>query len=170
MSNGETAGGDEEAPLPVDGDQHSPPESAREPSEETREPEPPDRDWDAEWRSLTSDLAPPRPRYLVSDTPSVGANQGPRDYSAPEAPDEDPDDDLYVPELPPRQPRDRLTSLAWAAIAAGPALLLLAVIAFDRAPSWYVATCLGLFVGGCVVAFTRLPGSRRDDGGDGSAV
>ncbi|PWD49848.1 hypothetical protein C8046_03240 [Serinibacter arcticus] len=64
----------------------------------------------------------------------------------------------------------RLTRIAWAAIAAGPLLMLLAVVAFDRAPSWYVAVCIGIFLTGCIIGFTRLPGGRDHDEGDGAAV
>ncbi len=125
-----------------------------------------ERDWDAEWRSITSDLTPPRRSYLVSDTPVVGAAQGPRDYT----PAEDPDEDAFVPVPLEHTPMDRVTRLAWAAIVAGPVLMLLAVVAFDRAPTWYVATCLGLFLTGCVIGFTRLPARREDDRGDGAAL
>lgn len=125
-----------------------------------------ERDWDAEWRSITSDLTPPRRSYLISDTPVVGAAQGPRDYT----PTEDPDEDAFVPVPVEHAPMDRLTRLAWTAIVAGPVLMLLAVVAFDRAPTWYVATCLGIFLTGCVIGFTRLPAGRDDDRGDGAAL
>lgn len=125
-----------------------------------------ERDWDAEWRSITSDLTPPRRSYLVSDTPVVGAAQGPRDYT----PAEDPDEDAFIPVPLEHAPMDRATRIAWTAIVAGPVLMLLAVVAFDRAPTWYVATCLGIFLTGCVIGFTRLPARREDDGGDGAAL
>ena len=128
-------------------------------------PEEGDRDWDAEWASITSELGPRRPRYLMSDTPRVGAGQGARDYT----PAEDPDENRFVPDQPERVGTSRAVKIAWAAIVAGPALMLLAVFAFDSAPPWYVATCLAIFLTGCVIGFTRLPGNRRD-GGDGSAV
>lgn len=125
-----------------------------------------DRDWDAEWRSIAAELGPARPRYLRSDTPVIGALSSPRDY----APPEDPDADRFVPDDPEPVGRDRVALLAWAMIAAGPVLMLLAVVAFDRASPWYVATCLGLFLVGCGIGFTRLPGRRDHDSGDGSAV
>ena len=123
------------------------------------------RDWDAEWASITSDLGPTRPRFLLSDTPRIGAGQGARDYS----PAEDPDEDRFIPVPPEPVGTSRVTTFAWAALIAGPVLMLLAVIAFDSAPAWYVATCLAIFLTGCVIGFTRLPGNRRDDG-DGSAI
>lgn len=107
-----------------------------------------------------------RPLYRIGDTPRIGAGQGPRDYSPPEIEDED----RWVPDEPPPATGDRLTRLAWAGIAGGPLLLLLAVVAFHRAPPWYVAACIAVFVGGCVLGFLRLPQRHRDPDDDGAEV
>lgn len=138
-----------------------------------------ERDWNAEWAALTSDLEPPsapslapragssagsfgRPVYRMSDVPVTGAGSGPRDYTPA------PEDDAWEPDLPPQRPMNRLTALAWAAIAGGPLLMLLALLGFGSAPPWYVAACVALFVTGCVLGFARLP--RRHDGDDGAEV
>ncbi|GMA31477.1 hypothetical protein [Litorihabitans aurantiacus] len=102
-------------------------------SAEAAEPSGRERDWDAEWRTLTQDLTPPRRTYLVSDTPVVGAAQGPRDYSPAPVSDDDDDDAFEAPEAD-HPPVRRSTRLAWTAIVTGPLLLVLAVVAFRQAP------------------------------------
>lgn len=124
------------------------------------------RDWDAEWRDLTAPLtAEPRP-YLLSDTPKVGAGSGPRDYS----PAEDPDEDRWFPEEPPPATGSTRTRLAWTGIIGGPLLLLLAIVTIGYAEIWFVGLSLVLFVGGCVLGFSQLPGRRRESGDDGAQV
>lgn len=126
---------------------------------------PPERDWDAEWKAIEADLTPPRRTYLRSDLPEIGGGQGPRDYSPPEI-----DEDTYVPELEQRSARRPATVIAWAAIAAGPLMMIAAVLLFDQAPSWYVALTLTIFVTGCVLGFFRLPRNREPDSTDGAQV
>lgn len=125
-----------------------------------------ERDWDAEWQDLTAPLAAaPRPHFL-SDTPVVGAGQGPRDYS----PSVDPDDEHWQPEVPPPATGSTRTRLAWAGIIAGPLLLVLARVTIGYAEVWFVGLCLVLFVGGCLLGFTQLPRRDRDDGDSGAKV
>lgn len=156
-----------------------------------------DRDWDAEWSSLTAGLdgpaAPPpsaseiapepdvlgqpeppaqdeRPRYRIGDTPRIGGGTGPRDYAPPEDLPPELDLDHWSPPAVPPAPTSRLTWLAWAGIGGGPLLLVLALIAFDHIPIWFIALCLAAFVAGCALGFARLPQRHRDSSDDGAQV
>lgn len=124
-----------------------------------------ERDWDAEWRSLTGDLLPGvRGSYRMGDLPVIGAGQGPRDYSPPEV------IERWEPADPGPATASTATRLAWAGIAGGPLLMVLALVAFHEAPGWFVAICLAIFVAGCVLGFRQLPQRRRDYDDDGAAV
>ncbi|MBN8883285.1 MAG: hypothetical protein J0H73_13340 [Salana multivorans] len=128
--------------------------------------EPDERDWDAEWRDLTGPLAAEPRRFLLSDTPRIGAGTGPRDYSPPD----DPDDESWHPEEPPPATGSTRTRLAWAGIIGGPLLMLLAVVTFGSAEVWFVGLSLVLFVGGCALGFSQLPKRHRDPDDDGAEV
>lgn len=130
--------------------------------DDEREPE---RDWEAEWHDLTGPLAQEPRTHFVSDTPVLGAGQGPRDYSPPP----DSDDEHWQPETPPPATGSTRTRLAWAGIIAGPLLLVLARVTVGYAEVWFVGLCLVLFVGGCLLGFSQLPrrsARGRDDGAE----
>lgn len=126
----------------------------------------PERDWDAEFEGLKQQLGGSREVHLISDTPVIGGGRGPRDYSPPEVAE----DEHWVPEEPGPATGSTMTRLAWLGIAGGPLLMLLAALAFRRAPVWYLTLCLLIFVAGCVIGFLQLPQRRRDAGDDGAQV
>ncbi|MGW7258615.1 hypothetical protein [Streptomyces sp. NPDC054834] len=99
----------------------------------------------------------------VSFAPGVG----PRDYSAPEASEDDFDEDdeghFVPPEPPPLPAADTTAKFAWLGVVGGPVLLLLAVLlGWDM--TWWLATAgIGGFLGG----FTALVMRMRTDDEDG---
>lgn len=129
-----------------------------------------DRDWDAEWAALAADLddgsatSAPAGTYRVGDRPAFGAGSGPRDYTPA------PEDDSWEPPTPPPATGSRATQVAWAGIIGGPAMLMLALIAFRSAPLWYVGLAIAVFVAGCVIGFRELPRRRQDPFDDGAEV
>lgn len=100
----------------------------------------------------------------MGDRPEFGAGTGPRDYTPV------PEDDSWEPPQVAATTAPLRTRIAWAAIIGGPLLLLLALVAFRSAPTWYVAGALAIFVAGCVLAFLQLPQRRREPGDDGAQV
>lgn len=132
---------------------------------------PTSRDWDAEWAGITSGLHLREVRHLRGDVPRSGAGVGPRDYSPREMTAAEIDADArYEPPVPTIPRGTRATRLAWAGIGSGLLLLLLGVLAFSQAPTWFFLLCLALVVAGCVALFTRLPARRTDEGDDGAQV
>lgn len=85
------------------------------------------------------------------------AGTGPRDWVAPD----DPDDDHFVPPEPPPLPEaDTTTKFGWLAALGGP-LLLLGCVLFDVYMTWWILTLgVGGFLGGFAALLTRL---REDD-------
>lgn len=130
----------------------------------------PERDWDGEWQALAAGLGSPqtepeaRRRFVMGDRPAFGAGSGPRDYIP------EPEDDSWEPPPVPPATGDRRARLAWAGILGGPLMMLLALIAFRTAPTWYIWVSIALFVAGCVYGFRLLPQRRRDPDDDGAEV
>ncbi|KQN95658.1 hypothetical protein ASF21_15770 [Arthrobacter sp. Leaf234] len=95
------------------------------------------------------------------------ASAGPRDYVAPEEPEED---DGFTPdEPPPLGSGDPLTVLAWVGAAGGPVLLLLFAMFWQDAPLAATLAVLALFLAGAGYLVTKLP-KHRDIGDDGAEV
>lgn len=92
---------------------------------------------------------------------------GPRDYAAPE---EDEEDEGFVPEEPPPLGSgDPLTVLAWIGAAGGPIMLLLFAMFWRDAPLAATLGVLALFLAGAGYLVTKLP-KHRDIGDDGAEV
>jgi hypothetical protein len=114
---------------------------------------------------------PPRPSSGLTPSlpaPSPSSATGPRDWSAPQ----EPDDDRYHPPEPPPLPRGDLAGrLAWAGVLLGPAFLFVAGLFWRTAPRLWLAIAVLAFVGGFVTLVLRLPADRDDtDGDDGAGV
>ncbi|WP_329248008.1 hypothetical protein OG223_15435 [Streptomyces sp. NBC_01478] len=109
----------------------------------------------------------------VSFAPGVG---GPRDYTAPDAADEDFDEDdeghFVPPEPPPLPDADTTAKFAWLGVIGGPVLLLLAVLlGWDM--TWWLATIgIGGFLGGFATLVMRMRTDEEDgdDPGRGAVV
>ncbi len=92
---------------------------------------------------------------------------GPRDYSAPDGPD---DDSGFTPkDPPPLGSGNPLTVLAWIGAAGGPVLLLLFAMFWRDAPLAATLGVLALFLAGAGYLVTKLP-KHRDIGDDGAEV
>jgi hypothetical protein len=99
-------------------------------------------------------------------SPAAGP-EGPRDWVAPE----EPDDDRYHPPEPPPLPRgDLVGRLAWGGVLLGPLFLLCAGLFWRDAPRLWLAVAVLAFVGGFVTLVLRLPADRDDSDGDDGAV
>lgn len=99
----------------------------------------------------------------ISFAPGVG----PRDYTAPEASEDDFDEDdeghFVPPEPPPLPAADTTAKFAWLGVVGGPVLLLLAVV-FGWEMTWWLATAgIGGFLGGFTALVVRM---RTDEDGD----
>ncbi|WP_043446991.1 hypothetical protein [Arthrobacter sp. L77] len=92
---------------------------------------------------------------------------GPRDYAAPDDPDED---EGFTPEdPPPLGSGDPLTVLAWIGAAGGPILLFLIAMFWRTAPMAATLGLLAVFLAGAGYLVTKLP-KHRDMGDDGAEV
>ncbi|MFJ9243147.1 hypothetical protein [Streptomyces sp. NPDC101776] len=109
----------------------------------------------------------------VSFAPGVG---GPRDYSSPDASEEDFDEDdeghFVPPEPPPLPEADVTAKFAWLGVIGGPILLLVAVLlGWDM--TWWLATVgIGGFLGGFATLVMRMRTDEEDgdDPGRGAVV
>ncbi|MFJ4919293.1 hypothetical protein [Streptomyces sp. NPDC088725] len=105
--------------------------------------------------------------------PGVG---GPRDYSPPEARDDDFDDDdegHFVPPEPPSLPESDVTAkFAWLGVAGGPVLMLVAVLLQWDMTWWLTTVCIGGFLGGFATLVARMQhdDDETDDPGRGAVV
>ncbi|MDI3422791.1 hypothetical protein [Streptomyces luteolus] len=110
----------------------------------------------------------------VTFAPGVGP--GPRDYSPPEAADDDVDEDdeghFVPPEPPPLPEADTTAKFAWLAVVGGPVLLLLAVLLGWDMTWWLTTLGIGGFVGGFATLVLRMNGDddEDDDPGRGAVV
>ncbi|EPH42235.1 hypothetical protein STRAU_4712 [Streptomyces aurantiacus JA 4570] len=111
----------------------------------------------------------------VSFAPGVGSG-GPRDYSAPEASEDDFDADdegHFVPPEPPPLPEGDVTAkFAWLAVIGGPVLLLLAVLLGWQMTWWLTMLGIGGFLGGFATLVVRMKSDDEedDDPGRGAVV
>jgi len=103
------------------------------------------------------------------------ANYGPRPEPAPGVVAERSVVDLppahfEPPEPPPLPSVDRITSLAWAGVVGGPALLLVTTLTGFSGPGWLAPVCIAGFVGGFATLVARAKGQGRDPDDDGAVV
>ncbi|MGX9885741.1 hypothetical protein [Streptomyces sp. NPDC002276] len=109
----------------------------------------------------------------VSFAPGVG---GPRDYTAPDASEEDFDEDdeghFVPPEPPPLPAADTTAKFAWLGVIGGPILLLLAVLLGWDMTWWLTTVGIGGFLGGfgTLVMRMRTDDEEGDDPGRGAVV
>jgi hypothetical protein len=109
----------------------------------------------------------------VSFAPGVG---GPRDYTAPDASEEDFDEDdegHFVPPEPPALPAaDTTAKFAWLGVIGGPILLLLAVLLGWDMTWWLTTIGIGGFLGGFATLVMRMRTDEEDgdDPGRGAVV
>lgn len=101
---------------------------------------------------------------------------GPRDYTAPDASEDDFDDGdeghFVPPEPPPLPASDTTARFAWLAVLGGPVLLLLAVLLAWDMTWWLTTLSIGGFLGGFATLVMRMKGDEDDeeDPGRGAVV
>ncbi|MET9087533.1 hypothetical protein ABZX77_37590 [Streptomyces sp. NPDC004237] len=111
------------------------------------------------------------PAKPLGSSVSFAPGVGPRDYTAPEASEDDFDEDdeghFVPPEPPPLPSADTTARFAWLGVVGGPILLLLAVLlGWDM--TWWLATLgIGGFLGGFVTLVTRMKTDDDEDGDPG---
>jgi hypothetical protein len=103
-------------------------------------------------------------RLVREHTRQPPTSGGPRDYS----PIEDPDDERFVPPVPPPipRPRDRFDTLGWTGVIAGPIAIVLAFVLGGN--GWLATAGFAAFTAGFITLIART--SDRRDGGDGAVV
>ena len=131
-------------------------------------PEHEQRAWDAIVADLSGqiDLGPEFPADRPSASPPAAVEPIPP--TPPADADEDEDDDSYVPPHPPPIPRpaDAIGRFSWAAVIAGPLLVLIATLfEWDR---WMANLGVILSIGGFVSLIWRM--NDRDEDDDGAVV
>lgn len=111
------------------------------------------------------------PARPLGSSVSFAPGVGPRDYTAPEASEDDFDEDdeghFVPPEPPPLPTADTTARFAWLGVVGGPVLLLIAVLlGWDM--TWWLATLgIGGFLGGFVTLVTRMKTDDDEDGDPG---
>lgn len=89
----------------------------------------------------------------------------------PPPPVEDHEEHFVPPPPPPLPEADRVTRLAWAALLAGPTLLVLATLLRLGLEGWVMVLAIASFVGGFATLVARMHDRpRQDDGWDDGAV
>ena len=98
----------------------------------------------------------------------TGPGHGPRDTTAPD----DPEDEHYIPPVPPPLPKlNPATKLAWMALFGGPCYLLLATVMGWSVSGLAAFLCVAAFIGGFAALVIRMDnGGPRDSGPDDGAV
>ncbi|MEV6839531.1 hypothetical protein AB0N17_34370 [Streptomyces sp. NPDC051133] len=108
-----------------------------------------------------------RPARPLGSSVSFAPGVGPRDYTAPEASEDDFDEDdeghFVPPEPPPLPDADTTAKFAWLGVVGGPVLLLLAVLLGWQMTWWLTTLGVGGFLGGFATLVMRM---RTDDDGD----
>jgi hypothetical protein len=103
----------------------------------------------------------------VSFAPGVG----PRDYSAPDASEDDFEDDdeghFVPPEPPPLPAADTTAKFAWLGVLGGPLILLVAVLLGWEMTWWLATVGIGGFLGGFGTLVTRMRTDDEDEDGPG---
>ncbi|MFE9993271.1 hypothetical protein [Streptomyces avermitilis] len=101
----------------------------------------------------------------VAFAPGIGG--GPRDYAAPDASEDDFDEDdeghFVPPEPPPLPAADATAKFAWLGVVGGPILLLLAVLLGWDMTWWLTTVGIGGFLGGFATLVMRMRTGDEDD-------
>ncbi|WP_330457300.1 hypothetical protein OIB37_10580 [Streptomyces sp. NBC_00820] len=109
----------------------------------------------------------PKPVRPLGGSVSFAPGIGPRDHSAPEASEDDFDEDdeghFVPPEPPPLPAADTTARFAWLGVVGGPVLLLLAVLLGWEMTWWLTTAGIGGFLGGFVTLVTRMRTDEDDD-------
>lgn len=140
-------------------------------SEESAEPGREDRELpqehiDSEWQQIVAGFGEtPRVPAALDDVPGAKLTPASTDW--------DPladDHETYVPPEPPPIPRPHHAAdrFAWAAVLAGPVVVLLAF--FFTLPGWIAALGGLAFVGGFATLIARKKDADRDEWDDGAVV
>ncbi|MCS0604036.1 hypothetical protein NX794_22895 [Streptomyces sp. LP11] len=117
-----------------------------------------------------------RPARPLGSSVSFAPGVGPRDHSAPEASEDDFDEDdeghFVPPEPPPLPETDTTARFAWLGVVGGPVLLLLAVLLGWQMTWWLTTLAVGGFLGGFATLVTRMrtDDDEDDDPGRGAVV
>ncbi|MEU3530288.1 hypothetical protein AB0E70_01655 [Streptomyces murinus] len=118
----------------------------------------------------------PRPARPLGSSISFAPGVGPRDHRAPEASEDDFDEDdeghFVPPEPPPLDTGDTTSKFAWLGVVGGPILLLVAVLLGWDMTWWLTTLGIGGFLGGfaTLVARMRTDEDDDDDPGRGAVV
>jgi hypothetical protein len=141
-------------PRPHDADE--PDEARPDDADESAEPTPADlddADVDARWAGIVSTLSSPDPRSWAPD-PAV----------------EEAETHFVPPDPGPVLGGDPLLTMAWAAVAGVPMLLMVAVIAWRDVPTVVLQVAGVAFLAGVGLLLWRMPRDREDDEGPGAVV
>ncbi|MFG2191188.1 hypothetical protein [Streptomyces sp. NPDC048639] len=118
----------------------------------------------------TGDAAGPGTDRPLGSSVTIHPAIGPRDWSAVEPSDDDPDgsdEGHFVPPEPPPLPEaDTTAKFAWLAVTGGPLLLLLAVLLQWNMTWWITTLGVGGFIGGFATLVIRMGDSDEDDDDD----
>jgi len=112
-----------------------------------------------------------KPAKPLGGSVSFAPGVGPRDYSTPEASEDDFEEDdeghFVPPEPPPLPAGDTTSKFAWLGVLGGPLLLLVAVLLrWDM--TWWLATIgIGGFLGGFATLVARMRADDEDEEGPG---
>ncbi|MER8055747.1 MULTISPECIES: hypothetical protein [unclassified Streptomyces] len=118
----------------------------------------------------------PRPDRPLGSSISFAPGVGPRDHRAPQASEDDFDEDdeghFVPPEPPPLDTGDATSRFAWLGVVGGPILLLVAVLLGWDMTWWLTTLGIGGFLGGfaTLVARMRTDEDDDDDPGRGAVV
>lgn len=94
-----------------------------------------------------------------------------RDASRNEPPENDKEEEGYVPPEPPPLPRgDVFTMLAWAGVLGAPLFFLFTALFWRTVPQLLIVAAIAAFVGGFVTLVLRMPDRRDSDDPDDGAV
>ncbi|MGW1723665.1 hypothetical protein ACWCQK_12135 [Streptomyces sp. NPDC002306] len=112
-----------------------------------------------------------QPAKPLGSSVSYAPGIGPRDYTAPEAAEEDlgeDDEGHFVPPEPPPLPTTDTTSrFAWLGVIGGPILLLVAVLLGWDMTWWLTTLGIGGFLGGFATLVVRMKTDDEDEGDPG---
>jgi hypothetical protein len=117
-----------------------------------------------------------KPAKPLGSSVSFAPGVGPRDYTSPEASEDDFDEDdeghFVPPEPPPLPSADTTAKFAWLSVIGGPVLLLLAVVLGWDMTWWLTTLGVGGFLGGFVTLVVRMKtdDDGHDDPGRGAVV
>ncbi|MFD7873213.1 hypothetical protein ACFV5G_03635 [Streptomyces sp. NPDC059766] len=112
-----------------------------------------------------------QPARPLGSSVSFAPALGPRDYTAPEASEDDFDEDdeghFVPPEPPPLPDADTTARFAWLGVVGGPILLLVAVVLGWDMTWWLTTLGVGGFLGGFATLVVRMRTDDEDDGDPG---